>query len=169
MNGIKIVVGDITRLKVDAIVNAANRSLLGGGGVDGAIHRVAGPELLAECRTLNGCETGQSKLTDAYRLPCRKVIHTVGPIWQGGAMNDDAFLASCYQTALEIAIAEDLRSIAFPCISTGVYGFPRERAARIALGVIESYLREGRYKGDVILCCFFEEDAEIYQRLMAGE
>ncbi len=169
MNGIKIVVGDITRLKVDAIVNAANRSLLGGGGVDGAIHRAAGPELLAECRTLHGCETGQSKLTDAYRLPCRKVIHTVGPIWQGGAMNEDALLASCYQTALEIAIKEDLRSIAFPCISTGVYCFPRERAARIALGVIESYLREGRYKGDVILCCFFEEDAEIYQRLMAGE
>ena len=169
MNGIKIVVGDITRLKVDAIVNAANRSLRGGGGVDGAIHRAAGPELLAECRTLNGCETGQSKMTDAYRLPCRKVIHTVGPIWQGGAMNEDALLASCYQTALEIAIAEDLRSIAFPCISTGVYGFPRERAARIALGVIESYLREERYKGDVILCCFFVEDAEIYRRLMGSE
>lgn len=169
MNGIKIVVGDITRLKVDAIVNAANRSLLGGGGMDGAIHRAAGPELLAECRTLNGCETGQSKLTDAYRLPCRKVIHTVGPIWLGGAMNEDALLASCYQTALEIAIAENFKTIAFPCISTGVYCFPRERAARIALGVIESYLQDGRYKGDVILCCFLEQDAEIYRGLMGGE
>lgn len=169
MNGIKIVVGDITRLKVDAIVNAANRSLLGGGGVDGAIHRAAGPELLAECRTLNGCETGQSKLTDAYRLPCRKVIHTVGPIWLGGAMNEDALLASCYQTALEIAIAENFKTIAFPCISTGVYCFPRERAARIALGVIESYLQDGRYKGNVILCCFLEQDAEIYRGLMGGE
>lgn len=169
MNGIKIVVGDITRLKVDAIVNAANRSLLGGGGVDGAIHRAAGPKLLAECRTLNGCETGQSKLTDAYQLPCRKVIHTVGPIWLGGAMNEDALLASCYQTALEIAIAENFKTIAFPCISTGVYCFPRERAARIALGVIESYLRDGRYKGDVILCCFLEQDAEIYRGLMGGE
>ena len=169
MNEIKIVVGDITRLKVDAIVNAANRSLLGGGGVDGAIHRAAGPELLAEYQTLHGCETGQSKLTDAYRLPCRKVIHTVGPIWQGGTVNEDVLLASCYQTALEIAIAEHFKTIAFPCISTGVYRFPRERAARIALGVIESYLREERYQGDVILCCFFEQDAEIYRRLMAGD
>ena len=160
---------DITHMHCDAIVTATDTALSGTCGVDQDIHRAAGPELLAECRTLHGCETGQSKLTDAYRLPCRKVIHTVGPIWRGGTANEDVLLASCYQTALEIAIAEHFKTIAFPCISTGVYRFPRERAARIALDVIESYLREGRYKGDVILCCFFEQDAEIYRRLMAGE
>ena len=157
---------DITTLQVDAIVNAANTSLLGGGGVDGAIHRAAGPELLAECRTLNGCKTGQSKMTDAYKLSCSKIIHTVGPVWYGGRRNEEDLLASCYRTALDIAIEQNLTSIAFPCISTGVYHFPQERAAEIALGVITDYILTGKYNGYVVLCCFLEKDAEIYRRLL---
>ncbi len=164
---IKVVVGDLTTLQVDAIVNAANETLLGGGGVDGAIHRAAGKGLLEECRTLGGCPTGASKITDAYLLPCKKVIHTVGPIWRGGTQNEDQLLASCYRTALELAEEHQLKTIAFPCISTGVYRFPRERAAKIALRVIKEYLATNHYSGTVTLCCFLEEDAQIYQKLLA--
>ena len=162
MNEIKIVVGDITKLKVDAIVNAANKTLLGGGGVDGAIHRAAGPDLLKECRTLGGCETGQSKMTDAYNLPCKKVIHTVGPIWYGGNNHERELLASCYETAMKLAEENELKSIAFSCVSTGVYGFPKAEAAKIAWQVLTKHIEDG-YRGEVIVCCFTESDAKFYQ------
>jgi len=158
---IKIVTGDITRLEVDAIVNAANKSLLGGGGVDGAIHRAAGIGLLKECMTLGGCETGQSKMTDAYNLPCKKVIHTVGPVWYGGNRGERQMLASCYDTAMRLAEEHHLKSIAFSCISTGVYGFPKAEAAEIAKGVLFEHLRNG-YEGEVTVCCFTADDAKYY-------
>jgi len=162
MNDIKIVVGDITKLTVDAIVNAANKTLLGGGGVDGAIHRAAGPELLKECRTLGGCQIGQSKMTDAYKLPCKKVIHTVGPVWCGGNNNERELLASCYDTAMKLAEENNLKSIAFSCISTGVYGFPKAEAAAIAKRVLTEHIQNG-YQGEVIVCCFSDADAKYYQ------
>ena len=145
MGKIKIVVGDITTLKVDVIVNAANRTLLGGGGVDGAIHRVAGPGLLKECRTLGGCQT----------------IHTVGPIWYGGNQHERELLASCYDTAMRLAEENGIKSIAFSCISTGVYGFPKDEAARIAKRVLNEHLQNG-YQGEIIVCCFSENDAKFY-------
>ncbi len=161
VNNIKIVVGDITTLEVDAIVNAANKTLLGGGGVDGAIHKAAGKGLLEECRTLGGCETGQSKMTNAYNLPSKKVIHTVGPIWYGGNHNERELLASCYDTAMKLAEDNHLRSIAFSCISTGVYGFPKAEAAQIAIQVLTKHIKEG-FDGEVIVCCFTDEDAKYY-------
>ena len=166
---IHLLQSDITKLKVDAIVNAANTSLLGGGGVDGAIHRAAGRELLEECRTLGGCRTGQSKITEAYRLPCKKVIHTVGPVWRGGSHGEAQLLASCYDTALRLAASHHLTSIAFPCISTGVYGYPQREAAQIALHTIKHHLESGLYTGEVILCCFLQEDYNIYRELLAEE
>ena len=163
---IAVVHADITTLDVDAIVNAANASLLGGGGVDGAIHRAAGPELLAECRTLHGCETGSAKITRGYRLPARHVIHAVGPVWHGGKSGEDELLAACYRTALALAATHRLASIAFPAISTGVYRFPLERAARIAVGTVVSELAAGDTKAamrQVVFCCFNQDAATHYR------
>ena len=150
-----VLIADITTLDVDAIVNAANRALLGGGGVDGAIHRAAGPELLAECRTLGGCDTGSAKITQGYRLPARHVIHAVGPVWKGGSADEERLLASCYRTALTLAAARGLASIAFPAISTGIYGFPADLAGRIAVGTVASDLAaDPRGITRVVFCCF---------------
>jgi O-acetyl-ADP-ribose deacetylase (regulator of RNase III) len=158
-----IVVGDITRLEIDAIVNAANRTLLGGGGVDGAIHRAAGPDLKAECETLGGCETGQARITDGYRLKARHVIHAVGPVWGGGDREEDRLLASCYATSLALAAQYGLVSIAFPAISTGAYGFPAQRAADIAVGTVVSELAAApRGITRVVFCCFNAASAQCH-------
>lgn len=164
---IDIVQADITTLAVDAIVNAANSSLLGGGGVDGAIHRAAGPELLAECRTLGGCPTGEARLTKGYRLPARFVIHTVGPVWHGGSHHEDELLAACYRHSLTLAAAHDVRSIAFPSISTGVYRFPLERACRIAIREVRAFLATHPCPERVIFCCFSAADRAVYEQVDA--
>lgn len=157
-----VLVADITTLDVDAIVNAANRSLLGGGGVDGAIHRAAGPELLAECRALGGCDTGSAKMTRGHRLPARHVIHAVGPVWHGGGQGEDADLAGCYRTAIALAGEAGLASIAFSAISTGVYGFPPERAARIAVAATLGALASAPSVSRVVFCCFSEPSARLH-------
>ena len=158
--------GDITALAVDAIVNAANSALSGGGGVDGAIHRAAGPELLAECRTLGRCPTGEARITRAYRLPARHVIHAVGPVWHGGDAGEDALLAACYRNALALAVKHAIRSIAFPAISTGIYRFPPDRAARIAVAEVQDFLADDPPLDRAIFCCFDAPTMTHYRRAL---
>ena len=168
MSKIELVQGDITQQKVDAIVNAANTSLLGGGGVDGAIHRAAGPDLLKECRTLGGCQTGEARITRGCRLPSSYVIHTVGPIWRGGAHGEEELLKSCYRNSLGLAEKNGLKSIAFPSISTGAYGFPVKRASRIAVETVREYLKESPAIVRVIFVCFSRGDFEVYLSQLGG-
>ena len=168
MNRIELFKGDITKLKVDAIVNAANSTLLGGGGVDGAIHRAAGKELLAECRTLKGCETGDAKITNGYNLPAKFVIHTVGPVWHGGRSGEPEKLASCYRRSLEVAIENGIKTIAFPNISTGVYGYPKKEAAEIATKTVLSFLNSKNEFELVIFCVFDDENFMIYRNLLTN-
>ena len=160
---IRVIQGDITSLNVDAIVNAANRTLLGGGGVDGAIHRAAGPELVEACRLLNGCSTGDAKITPGFRLMAKFVIHTVGPVWNGGVRNEKDLLASCYRKSLELATQNNCNSIAFPNISTGIYRFPKQPAAEIAIETANEYLRDHALPDTVLFVCFDEENLRIYR------
>ena len=166
MNRIEVYKGDITKLKVDAIVNAANTSLLGGGGVDGAIHRAAGPELLDFNKKLGGCQTGEAKISPGFKLPSKFIIHTVGPVWNGGKNNEDNLLANCYKNSLKISVENGVKSIAFPAISTGVYRFPLELAAKIAVSEVEKFLTQYKKLEKIIFVCFDEENFNIYTRLL---
>ena len=159
---IKLVIADITTLKVDAIVNAANNSLLGGGGVDGAIHKVAGKDLLEECKKLNGCKTGEAKITNGYKLPAKKVIHTPGPVWRSGNNNEAELLANCYKNSLKLATENNIKTIAFPSISTGIYSYPLEEASKIALNEIIKYQKNNFLPEEVIICCFDENTYNAY-------
>jgi O-acetyl-ADP-ribose deacetylase (regulator of RNase III) len=161
-----IIQGDITKLEVDAIVNAANNTLLGGGGVDGAIHRAAGKELLEECRQLNGCKTGKTKITKGYRLPARYIIHTVGPVYKDGSRNEAELLASCYRESLILAASNGIKTIAFPCISAGIYGYPFKEACLIALRTVENFLQENNHISKVFMVCFSDEDYLRYEAVL---
>jgi O-acetyl-ADP-ribose deacetylase (regulator of RNase III) len=165
---IEIIKGDITKLKVDAIVNAANNSLLGGGGVDGAIHRAAGYQLLEHNRKLGGCKTGEAKISPGFNLPAKFIIHTVGPIWNGGNSNEDELLAKCYQNSLMLAVKNQIKTIAFPAISTGVYRFPLERATKIAIKKVRSFLSQNKEIEKVIFVCFGDETKKIYDKILEG-
>ena len=166
---IEAVQGDITKFAVDAIVNAANTALLGGGGVDGAIHRAAGPKLLDECKKLKGCDTGDAKITKGYDLPAKYVIHTVGPVWNGGKRNEPELLKSCYQRTLEVALENGIRSIAFPCISTGVYRFPKDQAASIAVSTVRAFAGNNDLFEKILFVCFSQEDHDIYRKLLKDQ
>lgn len=166
---ITLIQADITTLQVDAIVNAANNSLLGGGGVDGAIHRAAGKQLVEECQTLGGCKTGEAAITNAYNLPSQKVIHAVGPVWRAGTRNEPKYLKSAYEFSLQLCEDNGLKSVAFPNISTGIYGYPKDKAAKIAISTVKEFLKKSEVIEEVIFCCFDDENYSIYDKILNGK